>query len=270
MTEATAALERALVDACLDPRGGEAIAGDLRAFLESRGVRSDDVDAILAAPARMGIYRTLVRNGLSSVVARLMPRTRARMNAARDGSFDADFAKFLHEISPRTHYLRNVPEEFFEWAKPRWDADARLRPYLVDLAAHELACFGVASIEAPAQPEPVAEVDLARPAVLSPSMRLMRYEWAVHELPEDPSALGEPENRKVALAGYRDEEHAVRWIELTPLAAGILERLAAGDPLGAGIARACADHGARADLADIASLLADLGARGILLGGAPL
>jgi hypothetical protein len=270
MNDATAALERALVDACLDPRGGEAIVGDLRAFLENRGVRAEDVDAILAAPARMGIYRALVRNGLSAVVARLMPRTRARMNAASDGSFDAAFARFLHEVAPRTHYLRDVPEEFFEWAKPLWDADARLRPYLVDLAAHELACFAVASLEAPAQPAPVTEVDLARPAVLSPSLKLMRYQWAVHELPEDPSALGEPLNRKVALAGYRDEEHAVRWLELTPLAAGILERLAARDPLGVGIARACADQGARADLADIAKLLADLGARGILLGCAPL
>jgi len=72
----------------------------------------------------------------------------------------------------------------------------------------------------------------------------------------------------VALLGYRDEEHAVRWLELTPLAAAIVERLAAGDPIGASIERACTELGASADLTEVARLLADLGARGILLGGA--
>jgi hypothetical protein len=100
-------------------------------------------------------------------------------------------------------------------------------------------------------------------------MKLMRYQWAVHELPEDANAVGDPENRDVALVGYRDENHAVRWLELTPLAAAILERLAAGDSLGVGIARACAAQGASADLAHVAKLLTDFGDRRILLGCAP-
>ncbi len=268
MSDATAALEKTLVDACLEAGAGEALARDLRGYLEARGVQAQDIDAIEHSPRRLAVYRSLVRNGLLSVISRLMPRTRARMNALCNGRFDADFARFLHERAPRTHYLRDVPSELFEWARPLWASDTQVPSYLIDLGRHELTAFAVASVGAPPEP-PLAEIDFERPVVLSLAMRLERYAWAVHELSEDPEALEPPLRRDIALVGYRDDEDAVRWLELTPLAAAILERLVAGDPLGLGVARACAEQGARADLADIARLLADLGDRGIVRGGAP-
>src|SRR5882672_2049548 len=143
----TAELERAMADACLGEHAGEAIALDLRGFLEARGVAADDVDAIVAAPHRLAVYRSLVRNGLADVIVRMLPRTRARLNAACARLFDADVSRFLEEIGPRTHYLRDVPRELFAWAGPRWAADARVPAYLPDLAAHELACFAVAASE---------------------------------------------------------------------------------------------------------------------------
>jgi hypothetical protein len=287
MVDETAALEKALVDACLELGAGETIAHDLRGFLEARGVAVDDIAAIeqtvdhaghvepvanVGPIARIRVYRALVRNGLLSVVSRLMPRTRARMNATCDGSFDSDFARFLDERGPHTHYLRDVPREFFDWAHPLWEPDER-RSYLVDLGAHELNCFELGSVDVGAEPAPVAEVDLARPAVLSAAMRLVHYRWAVHGLSDDPSdssAWAKPERRAVALVGYRDADHAVHWLELTPLAARIVERLGAGDPLGVAITQSCTDRGAVANLDEVAGLLADLGARGILLGGRPV
>jgi hypothetical protein len=268
MTISLFALETALVDACLDASAEGAIATDLQGFLESRGVAPADVTAIVQAPPRLAVYRALVRNGLSSVASRLMPRTRARMNAACEGRFDGDFALFLDEKAPRTHYLRDVPKEFFEWIAPRWRADARVPAYLLDLGAHELACFAVASADAPKAAVETTEVDFARRVVLAPSAKLVRYRHAVHELPDDPAASGEPEARNVALLGYRDDEHATRWLELTPLAAAIFEHLAAGDALGVGVARACAEERAAPDIDAVARLLADLGARGVVLGGA--
>jgi hypothetical protein len=271
MTDSGAALEEALVDACLEASAGESIVSDLRGFLEARGVPADDVAAILDAPQRIGVYRTLVRSGLLSVVSRLMPRTRARMNAVCNARFDADFARFLDERAPQTHYLRDVPSEFFAWAKPLWEGDVNVRSYLVDLAAHELTCFELATARAPPVPPPVAEIDLLKPAVLLATMRLVRYQWAVHELPDGADSandFADPEPRDVALVGYRDEEDAIRWLELTPLAAGIVGRLTAGDSLGVAVERACEEQGAGADLKEVARLLADLGARGILLGSA--
>jgi hypothetical protein len=48
----------------------------------------------------------------------------------------------------------------------------------------------------------------------------------------------------------------------------VLDRLAAGEPLGAAVERACAEHKTvpGAVLREVARLLADLGERGVLLG----
>ena len=262
------ALERAIADACLGASAGEDITGDLRAWLEGHGVAPDDVEAILAAPRRLGVYRSLVRNGLTGVIARMLPRTRARLNAACAGRFDADVAAFVDEVGPRTHYLRDVPAELVAWAAPRWRADPAVPAYVPDLATHELAQFAVAaSAPAAARPAP-APLALDRALVFSESARLMRYAWAVHELPGDETSTAQPERRDVALLAYRDATHVVRWLELTPLAAAVLERLLSGEALGAGVEHACAEHGAApgAVLADVARLLADLGERGVLVG----
>ncbi|MGD0530321.1 MAG: DUF2063 domain-containing protein, partial [Polyangiaceae bacterium] len=70
------------------------------------------------------------------------------------------------------------------------------------------------------------------------------------------------------LLAYRDADHVVRWLEVTPLAAAILARLVAGEALGEAVERACAEASTApaAVLPDIARLLADLGTRGVLLG----
>ena len=262
------ALEHALADACLGRLAGDAIADDLRNFLEAHAVPADDAEAILEAPHGLAIYRSLVRNGLARVVVRMLPRTRSRMNVACDGRFDADLARFLEEVGPRTHYLRDVPRELLAWAEPRWRSDASVPGYLPDLAVHELACFAVAAAEARDDATQLSEIALDRPTAFTGSARSLHYAWAVHELPSDEGATDEPARRDVRLLAYRDEDHAVRWLELTPLAASLVERLMAGRALGSAIAEACADHETAPPsvAADVARLLADLGARGVLLG----
>jgi len=267
-TDGQTELERAIADACFGERAGEIIAKDLRGFLEARGVPGDDVEAIVAAPRRLGVYRSLVRNGLAGVVVRMLSRTRARLNAACEGCFDADVARFLEEVGPRTHYLRDVPGEFFAWARPRWARDSRVPAYLRDLAAHELACFGVAAAESRPGASAPGEVAPDRVVVFTDSARLMQYDWAVHELSADDTATDAPARRDVRLLAYRDAAHSVRWLELSPLAAAILRRLTDGDALGPAVAGACAEHrtAPAAVAVDVARLLADLAERGVLLG----
>jgi hypothetical protein len=266
------ALQRAIADACLGQRAGEQIETDLRAFLESHGVAAEDVEALLAAPARLLVYRSLVRNGMAAVVLRMLPRTRARLDAACPGRFEADLAAFAQDPGPRTHYLRDVPAEFFAWVTPRWKGDARVPAYLVDLAAFELAQFAIAASASSHAPEQAAEIAIDRPLAFADSMRLLRSSWAVHELATDEGDTQAPPAREVTLLGYRDAAHAVRWLELTPLAGDVVSALAGGEPLGASIERACAAHGVAPAgvLPDVARLLADLGERGVLLGARPV
>jgi hypothetical protein len=263
-------LHRAIADACLGSQAGAEVARDLRSFLEAHGVDPDDIEAIVAAPRRLLVYRSLVRNGLGSVVQRMLPRTRARMNAACDGRFDADLAVFADEVGPRTHYLRDVPAELFAWAEPRWRSDPSVPAYLVDLAAYELAAFAVGASASVRAAEASAEVALDRPLAFAESAHLLRFAWAVHELPEegDDASGVEPARRDVQLLAYRDAEHRVRWLELTALAAEVVERLRSGVLLGDAVQTACAEHGVAPAgvLSDVARLLADLAARGVVLG----
>ena len=209
--EAARALERAIADACFGVSAAEDMAREPGEFFEKRGVATEDVQAILDAPARLGVYRDLVRNGLSGVVARMLPRTRARMNAAYGGRFDADFARFIDEVGPRTHYLRDLPGEFLAWAVPRWRADPSVPAYLPDLASFEVAYFAVAASAPVLETEPLVEVALDRPLAFAESTRLMHCTWAIHELPGDESATEEPPCRAVHLLAYRDAAFAVRW-----------------------------------------------------------
>jgi hypothetical protein len=261
-------LQRAIADACLSADVDPVIALGLRAFLDSHGVAPEDVEAILSAPPRLAIYRGLVRNGLSGVVLRMLPRTRARMNALCAGRFDADFAGFVEQVGPRTHYLRDVPAELVAWAAPRWRSDPGVPPYLSDLAAYELAHFAVSACESVRAAPPLAEVSLDRPLAFAESVRLARYDWAVHELSAELDATDPAPRRDVCLLAYRDAGHAVRWLEVTPLAAAIVERLLSAEPLGGAVERACADHSTTpaAVLEQVARLLADLGERGVVIG----
>jgi hypothetical protein len=262
------ALQRAIADACLRAREDEELARDLPHFLASRGVAPDDIEAIALAPARLSVYRSLVRNGLSSVVLRMLPRTRVRLNAAQSGRFDSDLAAFVDQIGPRSHYLRDVPFEFFAWAEARWRSDARVPAYLSDLAGHELMQFAVASSESARGADDPRDIALDRPLAFVASARIAHYGWAVHELSPDEGGTETPHRRAVHLLAYRDAAHSVRWLELTPLASLIIERLFAGDELGPAVDRALHEHaiGPASVLSEVARLLADLGARGVIVG----
>jgi hypothetical protein len=265
-------IHRVIADACFGVGSEAEFRRDLRAWLEAAGVPKEDVDAICAAPPRLSLYRRLVRNNLVGVTQRMMPRTRARLNDVAGGAFDATFDAFLEARAPRTHYLRDVPTEFLAWAAPVWRARKDVPSYAADLAAHEVVEFEVCAAPAPRDPPPLAEVALERALVFAEPRRLMRYAHAVHELPEGTDDRTAPEARAVTLLVYRDDRHAARFLELSPLAASILEQLFAGDALGAAVSAACDAHGEAMDpsvLEGAARLLADLGERGVLLGAKP-
>jgi len=212
-----------------------------------------------AAPARVAIYRRLVRNTLSDVVEKIIPRTRAKMGAP----FDDAFARFLAERGPRTHHLRDVPRELVEWASPRWKDDARVAPWLVDLARHELAWFGAASAPDVESAPTATDIALDQALLVSSLARVERYAYAVHEDFFDEG----PTRRDVAVLYFRDERHDVITMEIDALSAELLAR--ADLPLKDAIAGACDAIGVAMNddvLARVARFLADLGARGVLLG----
>jgi len=263
-----AALERAIHELAF---GAEIDAGDepaVRRWLARHEVAPEDAEAIVAGGLeRLAVYRGLLRGNLYEAIEIAIPRVVARLGDV----FDEYFDRFLAERGPRTHYLRDVTRELLDFCEPLWNADSRVPAYAMDLARHENVQIEVGALETrPLGVEP-GELDLERPVRFVEATRLMRYAFAVHRLPESAEDRADPAHEPTALLVYRNPEHEVRYLELTPLAAAILERLLAGQALGPAITGACNDRGAAIDasvLDGTARLLADLGERGALLGAA--
>jgi hypothetical protein len=198
-----------------------------------------------------------------------IPRAAARLGDA----FVPWVDRWVDEEGPRSRYFRDVAFELVAWAAPRWMGDPDVPAYVADLARHELAYFDVATalgnpVGVPQTPP--LEIELDRGVRFHPSARLRRYDHAVHRLSEALDARDVPERAPTALLAYRDADDDVRFLELTPLAADILERLLRGEQLGAAVSRACAAGGSPLDAAVTAStagLLEDLVERGAILGG---
>lgn len=262
-------VQRFIADVCL----GETEQGDAKMqvarLLARHAVSSHDSVLLAQTPHRLALYRRLVRGNLLAVASKMMPRTRARLNDLADGAFDRSFDTFLAQAAPRTHYLRDVPAEFLAWSLPTWRADRTIPAYAADLATHELVEFQIAAAPRFDEPHRLVELALDRIVVFVPNHRLVRYAYAVHSLPLEESDRSDPLARSVALFVHRDADNSVRFLELTPVAARIVELLIARVSLGEAIAEACRAEDiplTESMVAGTAQLLADWGERGILLG----
>ncbi len=250
------------------PRVEARIARDPEGFFVEGGLGAADAASLAAVgERRLLVYRKLVRRGLASAIRQEIPRTAARLGDA----FEAWVERFIDEEAPRSHYLRDVAFELVAWARPRWAEDASVPAYLGDLARHELTGFEVGSAEEDRGATEI-DLDLDVTARFHASVRLARYEHAVHRLLADEAASDVPAREPTALLAYRDAEHEVRYLELSPLAAAILDRLLLGETLRSAVVGASSSLGEALGpevLASTARLLDDLVQRGALLGGAP-
>lgn len=256
------ALESVFADLVLGPPPSPS---SLAQLCRKHQVSAADSAALSESFERLAVYRELVRGNLREALELSIPRCVARLGAL----FDEYFDRFLCEVGPRTHYLRDVTPELLAFCRPLWAEDARVPGYLYELGLHESLHIEVSALPSLPRGHVPAPLSLERGVELSPALRLVQYRHAVHELPADEAARAAPAERAVSLLVYRSPEHEVRYLELTPLARGIVERLLLGDSLGTAVqaAAAAADSAlTEAVLAGAAKLLADLADRGVVRG----
>jgi hypothetical protein len=256
------ALENLFADLVLGPPPSQ---GSLAELCRKHQVNDADSAALSQSFERLAVYRDLVRGNLREALGLAMPRSVARLGPL----FDEYFDRFLCEQGPRTHYLRDVTPELLAFCRPLWASDARVPGYLYELGRHESLHIEVSALPSLPLGHVPAPLSLDLGVELSPALRLVHYDHAVHELPADEAHRSAPTQRAVSLLVYRSPEHEVRYLELTPLARGIVERLLAGDSLGTAVRAAAAAAGSaltEAVLAGAAKLLADLADRGVVRG----
>jgi hypothetical protein len=227
--------------------------------------------------ARWRVYRRMARTRLQDCILDAFPRYFALIGPERA---QALIEAFFDEAPPRSPYLREIPQEVARHLEARARAgtlpdDARLSSdAVVELVRHEAAILDVGftseEVGAAANPDCIVALSMELPPVLSPAHRLLRARWSVHRL-DDALDLAAVVEGPFALCLYRDPEtHRVRSLELTPVAAALLEEAEKGDrPLVEILKAVAAREGVPIDgpfVAGVSELVGDLMERGLWLG----
>jgi uncharacterized protein len=260
------ALEAAVAELVLGPDFDVQDPAAVEAWLARHGISTDDAKALRERElARLVAYRKLVRGTLRHAVELAIPRSMARLGPL----FDEYFQRFLAERGPRTHYLRDVTAELLDFCAPLWATDARIPGYLLDLSRLEALHIQIAAAPLTDQAAEPCALQLDAGLSFTQAACLLRSEFRVHELSESLFDRTAPARGATQLLVYRSPDHDVRYLELTPLAAAILEHLFSGCSLKESLTRASKAEGSALDdqvLTGTARLLADLAERGVVLG----
>lgn len=246
------------------------VEADLAGFLSDHDIDGPDHADLKLRRERLLMYRAMVHSRLRGVISEFLPRTASHLGKQ---GMRAEVVAFMAERAPHSAYFRDVPGEFLAWAEPRWRADPNYPPFLADLAVHEWLDGELGHTADGGEPPTGRELALGEPVAFDGTAALRRYAFSVHLQPEaGADAPVVPAAGATAVLAYRDRtSHKPRFLELTPRAAAVSERLFAGETLQAALTGACAEIGEPLSdefLAAMANFLADLAERGVLLGAA--
>lgn len=196
----------------------------LRQYAFAAHIRDPEHVAVPAGidDRRMAVYRQLFFNNLRNLLATMFPVLRKLHDDARWAHF---IRGFMRDHRAQTPYFLQLPREFLDFLANEYEPDGDF-PFLAELAHYEYA-----ELEASIVPETddLDQLDehgdlIDGVPVLTVASRVHAYRWPVHRIstsyiPEEPSA--EP----VFLAVYRGRDDRVRFLELNPVTAQLVERM---------------------------------------------
>jgi hypothetical protein len=243
----------------------------LRDRILAERLPSDAFDSLGDQPRRWQAYRRMVRSRFHDVAHHGFERLAAVIGADR---FRALIDAFLAHAPPRSPYLRDVPGEVVAFVASDWaglQGAFELPDYTLDLMRYEWAELDAGYSHEEVAVSDVVPLVMDRPAVLSPTHRLLQLKYAVHHLGTEGGEAAQVAAAPTLLCLYRDPKtHDVETLELTAVAFAILagiekERASLTDIVrnAAGALHVGVDV---AFVEALSALLADLVERGVVLG----
>lgn len=215
--------------------------------------------AALGGDARWAVYRRLLRARVTENLLAAFPALERHLGADALRSLVADF---LEARGPSSRYARGIPGDFADYLAGR-EETAEGVPR--DLALYERALLDLVFAEDPRE-EGLLDFAMELPAALTPAFRLLSLSSAVDLAPVEGAYAEGPR----LLCVYRSPaDYEVLTLALSPFSFELLLALEAGTPPAEGVPRAAARCGLELTaglVGDVASLLADLLERGVLLG----
>jgi hypothetical protein len=140
----------------------------------------------LGEPERWLLYRELTRERLLREIQFALPRTCAALG---DALLQRAFVAHLDRDPPRTRFFRDIVLAFATSARQSLEGEACLPSHLFDLLRYEATLWEVNDLE-PAAPGGVEEFSFDKVPVLTPALRLLEVDHAVHMLSDAPGSCG--------------------------------------------------------------------------------
>lgn len=213
----------------------------------------------------IGVYAQLLFNNMESTLAGCFPVSKKVLGIRRWSVLVRDFLAGHRCATP---LFRQIPEEFLQWLQEADHLD--FPPFLPQLAHYEWVELALAVSDVPWPTGWDADGDLleGKPALV-PALMLLRYDWPVQRIsPRMKSA--QPLSEPVWLLVFRDAGDEVRFVELNPVSARLIELLRTGSYTGSAALRQIAQELHHPDPQQVvafgAEVLASLKQCGALLG----
>lgn len=172
---------------------------------------------------RVAVYRELVFNNLCGFVDSCFPVCRQLLGEVR---WRRLCRSFLRDWPMHSPWFREIPHEFVRYL----GASAIAQPlprWLPELAHYEWAELAVDVIDAPRPHADPAGDLMESGVVLNPALMNLVYAWPVHRIGADYR----PRKRQPThLLVYRDSDDDVRFSEITPLTARLVDLLSLAEP----------------------------------------
>ncbi|MEO5624851.1 MAG: putative DNA-binding domain-containing protein [Dokdonella sp.] len=176
-------------------------------------------------PRRMAIYTDLFFNNVESLLSANFPVIRSLYD---DAPWNALVRDFYRDHRSHTPLFTEIAREFIRHLESRAERGLGDPPFLLELAHYEWSELALTLDE-----HDIADVDhdpdgdlLAGVPIVSPTARVLAYHYPVHRISAEfrPDA---PNEQPVLLLLVRDRNDDVRFLEIDPLSALLMERLQA-------------------------------------------
>lgn len=172
---------------------------------------------------RMAVYADLFFNNIDSLLSANFPVIRALYDAAAWRDLVRDF---FREHRSHTPLFTEIPREFIRHLEDRSELALDDPPFLIELAHYEWSELALTLDE-----RDIVEVGcdadgdvLAGVPVMSPLARVQAYRFPVHRIGPDFQPQT-PNPQPVLILLTRDRGDEVRFLEIDPLTALLIERL---------------------------------------------
>lgn len=172
---------------------------------------------------RMGIYRKLFFNNLRNLLGGMFPVIRKIVS---DDKWDSLIRLFMQRHQAETPYFLQLPQEFLSFLQNEYELQDDDFPFLVELAHYEYIEIALSISE---EENDLSGVDPAGDLVANVPVKsllswMYAYSYPVHRITSE-FLPDQPAEQPVFLAIYRRADDKVRFLELNPVSAGLLEAI---------------------------------------------